>query len=116
MKIFVREVIFSILFSLLLIFALSILLSTTNLNENLINPITIGIVTTSVFLGAFRISKNKKEKGILFGSLLGLAYMVILYILSSFSSFDFSLDINSIVMIILGILGGAIGGIIGVNF
>ena len=60
--------------------------------------------------------KSKKEKGIIFGSLLGAVYMLILYIISSFLNFDFSLNINSLVMIILGILGGAIGGIIGVNF
>ena len=116
MKGFIKEVIFSILCSLLLILLLSILLSTTKLNENLINPITMGIVASSLFLGGFRISKSKKEKGIIFGSLLGAVYMLILYIISSFLNFDFSLNINSLVMIILGILGGARGGIIGVNF
>lgn len=116
MKVFLREIILSIFLSLLLIFILSIILVSTKLNENLINPITIGIVSFSLFFGGFRISKSKKEKGIVYGAILGIAYMLILYIISSILNHDFSININSFAMMILGILGGAIGGIIGVNF
>jgi putative membrane protein (TIGR04086 family) len=115
MKVFIRELIISIILSVLLMFVLSIILSQTALSENLINPLTIAIVTFSLLIGAFRISKNKKEKGILYGALLGFIYMVILYLISSFANFEFSISLNSIIMIILGIVGGAIGGILGVN-
>ena len=42
--------------------------------------------------------------------------MIVLYICSAFISVDFSLSLNSLIMICAGIIGGAIGGILGVNF
>lgn len=116
MKEIIRELILSILLSLILIFILSILLCQTSINESIIKPATIAIVVISLMLGGFRISKSKKQKGILYGSILGIIYMFILYLISSFANFEFYLGINSIIMIILGIIGGAVGGILGVNF
>ena len=116
MKKIIKELIISVLISLILLLVLAILVTETTMSENLINPLTIAIVTFSLMIGAFRVSKEKKEKGIIYGSILGLFYMIILYVISSLINFNFYLSINSIIMIILGILGGAIGGIIGVNF
>lgn len=116
MKEIIREVIISILLSLILIFLLSVLLCQTAVSENIIKPATIAIVIISLMIGAFRISKSKKQKGILYGGILGIIYMLILYLISSFANFEFYLGINSIIMIILGIIGGAVGGILGVNF
>lgn len=116
MKEFIREFIISILLSLILIFILSVFLCQTSISESIIKPATIAIVTISLMIGAFRVSKSKKQKGILYGSILGIIYMFILYLISSFANFEFYLGINSIIMIILGIIGGAVGGILGVNF
>lgn len=116
MKDVFKGIIFSILLSLILIFILSIIISTTSVNENIIKPVTMGIVVLSLMINGFIISKKKKEKGILYGSILGIIYMSILYLTSSFANFDFSININSMIIIVLGILGGAIGGILGVNF
>lgn len=116
MKNFIREIIISLLISILLIFILSILISQTSISEKIIIPTTLGIVTFSLLIGGFRISKIKKEKGIIYGGILGMIYMIIIYLISSFANFDFSLNITSILMILLGIIGGAIGGILGVNF
>ncbi|MCX4255249.1 MAG: TIGR04086 family membrane protein, partial [Bacilli bacterium] len=102
MKKIIKELIVSVLLSLILIFILSVIISTTSVSENLINPITIAITTFALMIGAFRVSREKKEKGIIYGSLLGLLYMLILYIVSSLINFEFSLGINSIIMIILG--------------
>lgn len=116
MKGIFKSVFFSFLLSLILIFVLSIIISTTSVSENIIKPVTMGIVVVSLMMNGYVLSKNKKQKGILYGAILGIIYMVMLYIISSFSNFNFSLNINSIIMIILGILSGAIGGILGVNF
>lgn len=116
MKLFIRETIFSIILTIILIFIISLLMAFTSLSENFIIPLTIGAVCLSLLICAYRIAKNKKEKGILYGVGLGTLYMVILYIISIFINFEFSLSTNSLIMIFLGILGGAIGGILGVNF
>lgn len=116
MKIFIRETIFSIVFTIFLIFIISLLIAFTSLEENLIIPLVIGATSLSLLICAYRVTKYKKEKGILYGIGLGATYMVILYIISIFISFDFSLSLNSLIMIVTGIIGGAIGGILGVNF
>ena len=41
--------------------------------------------------------------------------MVIVYLISSILNWDFSLNITSIIFIVVGILFGILGGIIGVN-
>lgn len=116
MKIFIRETIFSIIFTIVLIFFIALLIAFTSVEEKLITPLVIGAVSISLLICSYRIAKNKKEKGILYGIGLGIAYMVILYICSAFISVDFSLSLNSLIMICAGIVGGAIGGILGVNF
>lgn len=116
MKTFLKSLLLSIIISLGLILILSVLMSKTNISDNLLEPMVIGIVTFSLLIGAFCMSRTKKEKGIIYGSLLGATYILILYLLSSLITLDFSISIASLIFIILGILGGAIGGIIGVNF
>lgn len=116
MKVFIREYIVSILLTILLIFILSLVISSTTVPEKIIKPATIAITSLSLMFGAFRISKHKKEKGILNGCILGIIYMLSLYIMSAFLTLEFTLTTSSIIMIFLGILGGAIGGVIGVNF
>lgn len=114
-KIFLKAIIISMLCSLLLIFILSILLSNTNMKENIIHPSVIFISAISILIGGFLVSKKIKKKGILWGALVGLIYMTIMYIVSSLMNMNFSLDVNALMMIGFGILGGSIGGILGVN-
>ncbi len=116
MKVFLKNLLLSILISIVLLVILSIIMSNTSMNDNILNPIVIGIVTFSLLVSAFNMTRTKKEKGIVFGSLLGFSYIIILYIISSIALMDFSLSISSLFFIILGILGGAVGGIMGVNF
>lgn len=116
MRNFLKSLVLSIIISLILIGVLSLIMSNTSINDTYLNPSIIGIVSFSILIGGFCIAKNKKEKGIIFGSLLGIVYILCLYILSSIVLLDFSLTINSLFFIVLGILGGAIGGILGVNF
>ena len=99
----------------MMLIILSILISTTNLSENVIKPCIVFISSFSILIGSFILSKKVKKNGIIYGSLLGFIYMLIIYIISSLMNMNFSLDLNSIIMIVIGIIGGAIGGIIGVN-
>lgn len=116
MKIFFKNLLLSLVISLILIVVTSVIMSNTNISDNLLNPIILGIVAFSLLIGGFNVSRSKKEKGIIYGSILGLSYILILYLLSSIITAQFSLTTNSLIFIILGILGGAIGGILGVNF
>ena len=47
--------------------------------------------------------------------MLGLAYMILLYLLSSTLNANFGFSLCVLYMLIGGIIGGAVGGILGVN-
>ena len=49
------------------------------------------------------------------GIAVGGIYIGIIYIISSIVSMKFTLNFNSIIIIITSIISGAVGGIIGVN-
>lgn len=116
MKSIIKELIISFGVTVILVFILSIIISATDLNENFVDSILIGIVSLSLLISGARLARVKKEKGIIHGGILGVFYMLILYLISSICNMNFSLTINSIIMIVLGILGGSLGGILGVNF
>ena len=79
-------------------------------------PVTIIIISAiSILIGSTLSTSNIKKNGILNGILVGGIYIAILYILSSLITGKFSLNVNSIIMIIASVLTGALGGIIGVN-
>lgn len=115
MKIFFRESIISFILSIILIFVLSIIISKTSISETIIVPGIITISSVSIMIGGIRISKTKKQKGIINGALLGIIYIVGMYLLSSIILKDFSLNLKSFIMILSGMLAGILGGIIGVN-
>lgn len=114
-KIFVLNTIIEFVLTIIMLFILSLLLSMTDLEEKVIEPAIIGITTFAILIGSFNISRKVKNKGFFIGIIQGIIYMLVLYLLSSFVSMDFSLGLRSLTMIGLGIFGGAIGGIVGVN-
>lgn len=104
---------FIITFVFLLI--LSIVLTYTNVSENIINPTIIIITALSILIGSSISNIKIKKNGLINGGIIGGVYIVLLYLFSSVFSVQFSLTIQSIIMIITGIVFGILGGIIGVN-
>lgn len=102
-----------ITFVLLLIYA--ILLTYTNLNENTMSITIIIITAISILVGSFISSMNIKKNGLTSGMLVGLIYIITIYLVSSIIDQNFGLTMYSIIMIALSIVAGAVGGIIGVN-
>lgn len=113
--IFTKNLLLSLILSIIMILVLSIIISVTEINEEVIFPSVIFISTLCIMIGSFFITKKIKEKGILYGTLFGFLYMLILFLISSIVNWDFSINLNSIIMIMFGIVGGAISGIMGVN-
>lgn len=106
----------SVLLTLILLFIFSIILAYTNTSESVIIPVIIGITGISILSGSSIATSKIKKKGIANGMIVGGIYIFILYLISSILNASFSLNMHSIVMIIIGIIAGAIGGIVGVNF
>lgn len=93
----------------------SIILTYSNISENII-PIAIIILTfISIFIGAIISTKNVNKNGMVNGGIIGGIYVILLYLISSILNTGFILNNYSIIMIISGIIAGLIGGIIGIN-
>ena len=109
-KILGKDLALSIGLSLLLLLILSIVLSLTNVSEGIMGISIIFISSFSVLVGAFLAIKKIKEKGIVFGSILGFTYIT-----SGILNGNFGFTLSVLYMFLGGIIGGAIGGILGVN-
>lgn len=79
---------------------------------------TIAVIITtivSILAAGMTATKGTKSRGWANGSIVGLIYMLVLYILSSIVYNNFSVDRYVITMTVIGVLTGAIGGIAGIN-
>lgn len=107
--------ILAIVLTLIMLLIYSALLTYTGLNENTMPAVIIIITAISILVGSLISSVNIKKNGLANGALVGLIYILTIYLLSSIINKSFSLNIYSIIMIIASVIAGAIGGIIGVN-
>lgn len=106
----------AIIFTFTSLTIFSILLTYTNLSENLIQPVVISITGMSILAGSFLVTRKIKKNGIIKGITVGIIYIMLIYLVSSIvNNLNFKLNIESIVMISIGIICGAVGGFIGVN-
>ena len=105
----------SIIISATLLTIYAAILAYTNISENTIIPVLFTITGISILIGSVMSSKTIKKQGILNGGLVGGIYVIVLYLISSIFTGNFSLDIHSILMIVIGVISGMVGGIVGVN-
>lgn len=100
-------------FILLLIFAT--MLTYTEISETIINPVIIVITAISILIGSSIGNLKIKKNGLVNGALIGGIYIFTIYLISSILNWKFGLEIQSIIMIAVGMIFGILGGIIGVN-
>lgn len=112
----VRGSVIAIFISLILLLVFAMLLTYTNIAENTINPVIIVITGISILIGSGISTLKIRKNGLLNGGLVGLIYILTIYILSGLTGSGFGVNINSIIMIVVSTIAGMIGGIIGVNF
>ena len=105
----------AIVITLISLVIFSTVLANTNINENTIIPVIIAVTAISILIGSIISVSKISKKGLLNGSLVGLIYIAIIYLLSSMVNGNFSFDFNSLIVIISAIIAGMFGGIIGVN-
>jgi putative membrane protein (TIGR04086 family) len=96
-----------------IIFAL--ILTYTSFPEMLISPAVVITTMISILTAGSTSTRGVKNKGWLNGGIVGMIYMLVLYLASSLVFNDFTVDNYVITMGLIGIFTGAIGGIIGIN-
>lgn len=91
------------------------LLTYTTISETTITPVILVISGISILLASSISARKLKKQGMINGGLIGLIYILVIYLLSSILSVEFNLNTSSIIMIIVCIITGMVGGIIGIN-
>lgn len=111
----IKGTIISILLTIIFLMIYAALLSYTNISEDTMTPVILVITGVCILIGSSISSINLKKQGMINGGLVGLIYVLFLYIISSIFLSGFALTSKTIWMIIIGIVTGMIGGIIGIN-
>ncbi len=110
-----RNVIVAYIIALILFVIYSFLLEFTSVPESSIPIVTLVVSMISVFIGSSFALIKIKENGLINGGLVGLIYILTLYLLSSIFSTGFGIAGYSFTTIMFNVIIGMIGGIIGVN-
>jgi len=105
----------AIIITLILLFVFAALLTYTKLQENIISPVVIIVTAISILIGSSISTLKIKKNGLLNGALVGIIYIITIYLISSITGSGFACNINTIIMMVASIISGMLGGIIGVN-
>ena len=105
----------AIITTIILLIIFAGVLTYTNVSENTINPVIIIITAISILIGSSIGNMKIKRNGMLNGAIIGGVYIITIYLISSILNRNFCLNIQSIIMIAIGMIFGVLGGIIGVN-
>ncbi len=110
-----KGVILGYLFMLFEILIYSVLLAYTSIPESSMDTCVFIFSLLSVFIASSLVCVKTKENGMKTGGIVGLLYILLIYILNSIVIGNFSLTSQTITTIIFNVLLGMIGGIVGVN-
>ena len=105
----------SLITTVILLIIFSIILTYTNIQESVINPVIMIITAISILIGSSLGNIKIRKNGLINGGLIGAIYIILIYLISSILNWKFSLNVQSIVMITISVIFGILGGIIGVN-
>ena len=107
---------YAYIITLIALLVYNVLLTFTNVSGNSIAMATSSITTASAAFGGFYASKNIKEKGLLYGLLVGLLYIGCLMIVVFLAKDNFTFEMTMAYKVLLTSVAGGIGGVLGVNF
>lgn len=101
--------------SVLMMLVYAGVLAYTSVSEVSVDFVIIGITGISIMIGSILVNVKMNKNGLINGGIIGFIYILIMYLLSSILSSDYTLNKSSIIMIIVSIVLGMLGGIIGIN-
>lgn len=107
---------YAYIFTLMVVLIYNALLTFTEVSSDNTGLVISIIITFGAAFGGFYACKQIKEKGLLYGLLEGLLYIIFLIVLVFLAKESFSFEMSILYNVILTTIAGGIGGIIGVNF
>lgn len=107
---------YSYVITLVMLLIYNLLVTFTSVSGSSIAMATAFITTISSACGGFYASKNIKEKGLIYGLIVGVLYIFCLILVVYLAKDTFKFDIDLVYKVLLTSLAGGIGGVLGVNF
>lgn len=107
---------YAYIITLAILLIYNLILTFTSVSGQSIAMVTSIITTVSSAFGGLYASKNIKEKGLVYGILVGLLYIICLMLVVFLAKDSFDFNVNVLYKVLLTCLSGGIGGVIGVNF
>lgn len=101
--------------SVICIIIYGILLAITSISESSMSTVITVITMVSIAFSSIGAAVKTDSKGWLMGAIVGLVYMIILFLLSLFFNTGVILDKFILFRILMGSITGALAGIIGIN-
>ena len=80
---------FAIIFSIILLTIYALLLVNTTISENTMMPVVLTITGVSILIGGTISSRKIKKNGLIYGGIVGLVYVLALYLASSIAIVGF---------------------------
>ena len=103
------------IFTFAVIITCAAVLTYTNAEESLIGIVSAVCTFLSTFLSGFIISSGAEKRGILWGMLGGIFYVILLMTMLFLTGRNVDFTTGKLICIAISLLGGAIGGIFGIN-
>ena len=111
----VKGSVIAIISTFIMLVIFSTLLTYTNISEQVINPVLIVIISISILIGSSIGNKKIKKNSTVYGALVGIIYILVMFIISNILNNSFSITLANIVFLGIGMVLGILGAIIGVN-
>ncbi len=111
-----KNILIAYVLSLVLLLIFAVILTYTNIPESSITTVVLAVSIIGILYGSKLSASKAKSRGWLIGSVTGLLYMFILYLISLLANNRVIFDMHVLSVFIIGIVAGAVGGIIGINF
>ena len=107
---------YSYIITLIVLLVYNLLLTYTSVSADSVSIVTSFITTVSAAFGGFYACKHIQEKGLIYGFIVGISYIILLIIMFYLAKENYIFDITIIYKAILVSISGGIGGVLGVNF
>lgn len=114
-KRFSIALVISFVISLILIFVASVIMTYTNIEDSMMLTFVFVSVIVSTLVGSTLLLRKIKTKGLIFGGLFGLIFMMAIYLVTVGCFTGFFVSQTMLIYFGMSIVSGMIGGIIGVN-
>lgn len=105
----IKGILISFLFTIIALTIFAVLLVYTNLSEDVIQPVIITLTGISILIGSSIMTRKIRKNGLLNGAIIGISYILIIYVLSSILSSNFAITLSSSIMILVGLICGILG-------